>query len=150
MIARRDQRLTLEEPLDLPTLRVDPTRTIQMIVNLLSNASKYSPVGSVIEISVEQANEGDPLRISIADRGRGINPGTQTSIFRPFVRLEPESQTDHGSGIGLSVVKAIAEAHQGQVGVEARSGGGSVFWFTLPILETQETQETNDMKETKR
>jgi len=145
MIARRDQRLTLEEPLDLPTLRVDPTRTIQMIVNLLSNASKYSPVGSVIEISVQQAQEGDPLRISIADRGRGINPGTQTSIFMPFVRLEPESQSDHGSGIGLSVVKAIAEAHQGQVGVEARAGGGSVFWFTLPILETQETHETKAM-----
>jgi len=145
MIARRDQRLTLEEPLDLPTLRVDPTRTIQMIVNLLSNASKYSPVGSVIEIAVQQAQEGDPLRVSVADRGRGINPGTQTSIFMPFVRLEPESQSDHGSGIGLSVVKAIAEAHQGQVGVEARAGGGSVFWFTLPILETEQTHETKAM-----
>ncbi len=66
MIVRREQRLTLEEPLDLPTLQVDPTRTIQMIVNLLSNASKYSPVGSVIEIGVEQAKKA--IR---ADQHRG-------------------------------------------------------------------------------
>ncbi len=133
MIARRDQRLTVEEPLTLPTLRVDPTRTIQAMVNLLSNASKYSPDGSVIEVAV--ARQDEQLRVSVADRGRGITPEKQSSIFLPFVRLEPESQVDHGSGLGLSVVKAIAEAHQGQVGVEARAGGGSVFWFTLPILE---------------
>ncbi|MEP7290340.1 MAG: ATP-binding protein [Chloroflexota bacterium] len=135
MIVRRQQALTLEVPLEVPMLQVDPTRSIQMIVNLLSNASKYSPVGSVIEIGV--AHEVKTLRISIADRGRGITPEKQNSLFLPFVRLEPESQTDHGSGLGLAVVKAIAEAHQGHVGVEARAGGGSIFWFTLPLTETK-------------
>ncbi len=131
MINRRGQKLSLDEPLSLPTLHVDPTRTIQLIVNLLSNASKYSPDGSVIELGIAQ--QGEAMRISVADRGRGIAREQASSIFLPFVRLEPESQTDHGSGLGLSVVKAIAEAHQGQVGVEARPGGGTIFWFTLPI-----------------
>lgn len=131
LLARREQRLTLDEPLALPTLRVDPTRTVQVIVNLLANASKYSPVGSVIAISLAQ--QGEQLRVSVADRGRGIAPEQRASIFLPFVRLEPEVPGDHGIGIGLSVVKAIAEAQHGQVGVEARAGGGSIFWFTLPV-----------------
>ena len=139
MIVRRDQRLTLEEPLALPMLNVDPTRMIQLIVNLLSNASKYSPDGSVIDIAVER--QADRLRVSIADRGRGIAPEKQSSLFLPFVRLEPESQTDHGSGLGLAVVKAIAEAHQGQVGVEPRPGGGSIFWFSLPMTEMKPNWE---------
>jgi two-component system sensor histidine kinase ResE len=132
MIVRREQRLTLEEPLAMPTLWVDPTRTIQLIVNLLSNASKYSPVGSEIDVMVER--QDGATRVSVADRGRGIAKEKQSSIFQPFVRLEPTSSVDHGSGIGLSVVKAIVEAQQGQVGVEARAGGGSVFWVTLPLM----------------
>jgi signal transduction histidine kinase len=137
MLARREQRLTLEEPLTLPALQLDPTRIIQVIVNLISNASKYSPAGSTIDIIVQGRN--DSLRFCFADRGRGIAPEKQDSIFMPFVRLEPESQTDHGSGLGLSVVKAITEAHHGQVGVAPRPGGGSIFWFTLPlpIMETE-------------
>jgi signal transduction histidine kinase len=133
MIARRRQRLSLEVPLEVLPIQVDPTRSIQMIVNLLSNASKYSPVESLIEIMVEQ--EQGTLRVSIADRGRGVAPEKQSSIFLPFIRLEPETHQEHGSGLGLSVVKAIAEAHHGRVGVEAREGGGSVFWVTLPLKE---------------
>ncbi|MFN8447392.1 MAG: ATP-binding protein [Anaerolineae bacterium] len=118
----------------MPALQVDPTRVIQMVVNLLSNASKYSPVGSLIDLAVRL--EGSQLRISVADRGRGIAPEKHGTIFMPFVRLDP--QFDQGSGLGLSVVKAIAEAHQGQVGVEARNGGGSIFWVTLPTMEAED------------
>lgn len=134
MLLRRQQRLALEAPLDPPLLQLDPTRSIQMITNLLSNASKYSPVGSVINVRV--AREDGYMRLSVADRGRGIMPENQNNLFQPFVRLEPESQSDHGSGLGLAVVKAIAEAHHGLVGVEAREGGGSIFWFTLPMMES--------------
>ncbi len=132
MILRRDQRLTVQIPLALPSLTVDPTRIGQVIVNLLANASKYSPNDSVIDLAVER--QDTMLRISVADHGRGIAPDQQGGIFDPFVRLEPE-QTDHGSGLGLSVVKAITEAHRGRVGVEARPGGGSIFWFGLPLAE---------------
>lgn len=135
MIVRRQQRLSLEVPLELPLVQVDPTRSIQMLVNLLSNASKYSPVGELIDIMV--GLEQGVLRVSIADRGRGIMPEKRNSIFVPFIRLEPEAYQEHGSGLGLSVVKAIAEAHHGQVGVEAREGGGSVFWVTLPLMESK-------------
>lgn len=134
MLSRREQRLTFEAPLDMPRLQLDPTRSIQMIVNLLSNASKYSPVGSVIGVIITR--EDGCVRVSIADRGRGISPEQRNNLFLPFVRLEPESALDHGSGLGLAVVKAIAEAHHGRVGVEAREGGGSIFWFTLPSMES--------------
>lgn len=133
MLARRQQRIVLEVPLDLQAFEADPTRIVQMFVNLLSNASKYSPVGSLVEVTVSQ--EQSALNIRVSDRGRGISPEKQGSIFMPFIRLEPETQQEHGSGIGLSVVKAIAEAHRGQVGVEAREGGGSVFWVTIPLVE---------------
>lgn len=133
MLARRQQRIALEVPLELQAFQADPTRVIQMIVNLLSNASKYSPVGSLVEITVSQ--QQDALNVRVADRGRGVSQEKQGSIFLPFIRLEPETQQEHGSGIGLSVVKAIAEAHRGQVGVEAREGGGSVFWVTIPLTE---------------
>ena len=131
LIVRRGQRLALEEPLQLPELWVDPPRIIQALVNLLSNASKYSPNDSAIDIIVIQ--QSGQLRVSVADRGHGVAPEKQRSIFLPFVRLESELASEHGSGLGLSVVKAIIEAHQGQVGVETRAGGGSIFWFTLPL-----------------
>jgi signal transduction histidine kinase len=132
MILRRGQRLTVQLPLLPPPLKLDPTRIGQVIVNLLANASKYSPVDSLIDLVVERQDA--TLRISIADHGRGIAPDQEGGIFDPFVRLEPE-QTDHGSGLGLAVVKAITEAHEGRVGVEARPGGGSVFWFCLPLSD---------------
>lgn len=133
MFARRQQRLALDVPLEVQAFQADPTRVIQMLVNLLSNASKYSPVGSLVEVIVGQQQEA--LSVRVADRGRGVSQEKHGSIFMPFIRLEPETQQEHGSGIGLSVVKAIAEAHHGQVGVEAREGGGSVFWVTIPLTE---------------
>jgi two-component system sensor histidine kinase KdpD len=111
---------------------MDPMRVTQVIVNLLSNASKYSPVRSPIELSAE-LSDGQTVRVSVADRGEGIDPSDRENLFRRFVRLEPADPGQYGVGLGLSVVKAIVEEHGGQVGVEARPSGGSVFWFTLPL-----------------
>jgi signal transduction histidine kinase len=73
------------------------------------------------------------VRVSVADRGEGIAPPDRENLFRRFVRLEPADPGQYGVGLGLSVVKAIVEEHGGRVGVEGRPGGGSVFWFTLPL-----------------
>lgn len=131
LLKRRAQTLTLDEPLNLPMINLDPTRFVQVMVNLLANASKYSPMSSVIDIIVERHEQN--LRVAIADRGQGIPPERQQHIFERFERLEKGAEADYGTGLGLSVVKAIVEGHGGSVGVESRNGGGSTFWFTMPL-----------------
>jgi PAS domain S-box-containing protein len=132
LLDRREQSLRVDLPESLPRVWMDPMRVTQVIVNLLSNASKYSPVRSPIELSAE-LSDGQTVRVSVADRGEGIDPSDRENLFRRFVRLEPADPGQYGVGLGLSVVKAIVEEHGGQVGVEARPSGGSVFWFTLPL-----------------
>jgi two-component system phosphate regulon sensor histidine kinase PhoR len=132
LLDRRQQKLSIRNPLQLNKVMIDPTRLTQVITNLLSNASKYSPVGMEIDLIAEKVGD-DYMKISVADRGRGIPPIERSDVFRRFVRLDSQDGTQYGIGLGLSVVKAIVEEHGGNVGVEDRSGGGSIFWFTLPI-----------------
>ena len=133
LMDRRQQTLAVMPETKVPVVEADPTRLTQVFVNLLSNASKYSPMGAGIEIRHLVA-EGC-LRVEIADRGPGIPLTERPALFRRFVRLEREDGAQYGIGLGLSVVKAIVEAHGGAVGVEGREGGGSVFWFTLPLTK---------------
>jgi signal transduction histidine kinase len=134
LLNRRRQELECQIPAGLPLLSIDPMRITQVLVNLLSNASKYSPVQDRILLSV-QAPAGNSVRVSVADHGEGIPPGERESLFRRFVRLSVSDAPQYGVGLGLSVVKAIVEEHGGQVGVDERPGGGSIFWFTLPREE---------------
>lgn len=132
LLDRRRQSLTLSEPEYYPVAMADPTRITQVLVNLLSNASKYSPMETTIDLIVDQPDE-HTLRISVADRGLGISPTEREDIFRRFVRLSDQNGAQYGVGLGLSVVKAIVEEHGGEVGVKDHPGGGSIFWFTIPI-----------------
>jgi K+-sensing histidine kinase KdpD len=103
-----------------------------VLVNLLSNASKYGPDETEVELAV--GVETDLARISVADRGPGIPPEYRADLFRRFIYPAQDSnKAQYGLGLGLSVVKAIVEAQGGQVGVEDRLGGGSIFWFTLTV-----------------
>jgi signal transduction histidine kinase len=131
LLSRRQQTLFYDAPLTLPPLRADPTRLIQVLVNLLANASKYSPMNARIDLLVTDQPGG--LTIAVADRGEGVPVERREGIFKRFERLENAAEADYGVGLGLSVVKAIIEGHAGQVGVEGRPGGGSTFWFTLPL-----------------
>jgi signal transduction histidine kinase len=127
---RRGQRLSIDIPLTPTRVQADTTRLIQVLVNLLINASKYSPAGGVIDVAVDRDEAG--TRVTIADRGAGIPADKRDGVFKRFVRLGATASEDYGAGLGLSVVKAIIQAHGGTVGVDAREGGGSKFWFTLP------------------
>jgi len=160
LLERRRQTLTIAESLSLTELNLmaDPTRLVQVLVNLLSNASKYSPLGSEINVWVEEqlpplappmsggnqvqlppdvggAGGGKQrwVRISVADQGSGIPMAEQGQLFRRFVRLHNPNGEQYGVGLGLYVVKTIVEAHGGQVGVADRPGGGALFWFELPL-----------------
>jgi signal transduction histidine kinase len=142
LLDRRKQRLSLAEPLQLPTVYADPTRLTQVMINLLANASKYSPQGQAIDLELAQA-EGS-IKVTLADRGPGIPPGERANLFNRFVRVGAQTSEQYGIGLGLSVVKAIVEGHGGEVGVDERPGGGSVFWFTLPLEEKAGRDESAD------
>jgi PAS domain S-box-containing protein len=131
LLDKRGQRLVVDLPDSMPVVRADARRTVQVLVNLLSNASKYGP--DDVEIKVGAAVQGEWVRVTVADTGPGVPPEYRDDLFRRFVY--PSSVSDKaqvGAGLGLSVVKAIVEAHGGKVGIDDRQGGGSVFWFTLP------------------
>lgn len=131
LVERRRQPISVTEPAQLPALEADGARLTQALVNLLTNASKYSPIGRPIELRVE--SDGATLRLSVVDRGPGISPGDHLNVFRRFVRLDDEGREQYGIGLGLYLVKKIAEAHGGAVGVDDRQGGGARFWMEIPI-----------------
>jgi PAS domain S-box-containing protein len=130
LVERRRQSVTVTEPGRLAPVEADKARLTQALVNLLSNAAKYSPIGQPIDLRVEQRREA--LRISVTDRGPGIPAEDRINVFRRFVRLEEDSEEQQGMGLGLYLAKRIAEAHGGEVGVDNRPGGGAVFWFEVP------------------
>ncbi|MEW5870762.1 MAG: ATP-binding protein [Chloroflexota bacterium] len=134
LLERRRQHLTLSIPAEIPFIHADPTRLSQVLVNLISNASKYSPPESAIELRLE-IEDPRTLRVSVCDQGDGVPPSDRPKLYRPFTRLREAEAGQHSIGLGLSVVRAIVEAHQGEVGVDERPGGGSIFWFTIPMQE---------------
>ncbi|MFL6202667.1 MAG: sensor histidine kinase, partial [Thermoanaerobaculia bacterium] len=118
----------------IPPLRVDPGAIAQSLSNLLDNAVKYSYQTGNKEIRVALRREGDAIAISVQDHGIGIPRGEQKKIFDRFHRVGTGLVHDvKGSGLGLSIVQHIVEAHGGQVRVESRAGEGSTFSILLPI-----------------
>ena len=130
-ITLRNQQLIVEMAENLPTASLDQSRLEQVLVNLLSNASKYSPEGSCILLTASQS-EGN-LLISVKDEGLGISPEDQGALFHPYQRVGKEQGKTQGLGLGLTVVKAIIEAHGGRIWVESQLGKGSTFSFTIPL-----------------
>lgn len=110
---------------------VDSDRLSQVVANLLSNAAKFSPVGSEVEMTLTPGALG--LRVSVADRGPGIPEDFQSQLFTRFAQVDSSDQRQvGGTGLGLSICKAIIERMNGVIGYEPRDGGGSVFYFELP------------------
>ena len=134
LLTKYEQSLTVEIPLDLPSVNADPRRTAQVLVNLISNANRYGPPGEEIILQVRAT--GRFIKLYVKDRGPGISPEHREGLFRRFEFPHDEnSPSQAGAGLGLSVVKEIVLAHGGEVGVEDHQGGGSAFWFTVPIYE---------------
>jgi signal transduction histidine kinase len=117
---------------DLPLHYVDPDRFVQVLWNLLENASKYSSSSSPIR--VEARWTGSEVLIEVADRGPGIPPGERERIFQHFYRLDRDQRAHTlGSGLGLAICRGIVEAHNGRIWVEDRPGGGCIFLIALPL-----------------
>ena len=121
----------VEVPDSLPPVKADSDRIRQVLSNLISNAIKYAPVGGEITISAQ--DEGAAIRVSVADQGVGMTPEAMEKLFTKFYRIDnADTRKIGGTGLGLVLVKAIVEAHDGNIEVESKPGKGSIFSFTLP------------------
>ncbi len=114
---------------EVPFLQVDEVLFEQVLFNLLDNATKYTPPGSPLEVSVSKVDLG--VRIAVSDRGAGIRPEDAEHLFDKFFRGAQQGVT--GAGLGLAICRGIVEAHGGRIRAEARSGGGASFVVELPL-----------------
>lgn len=119
------------------TVYGDRYRLYQVLVNFLTNASKYSEVGKHILVSVSKA--GGSVRVSVKDLGKGIEKEKQKNIFKRHVQLEEKDRHSFfGLGLGLFISKEIIEKHRGKIGVRSEVGKGSTFYFTLPVVGSKQ------------
>ena len=131
--AAREKGLSwrLEVEQDLPEIELDPDRMAQALGNLLSNAVKFTPAGGQVAISVHRMEK--ELVMEVEDSGPGIPQGEQEKVFQPFYRGSQGRRIVQGMGLGLSIVRQVAEAHGGQIEVESQPGKGSCFRLRLPM-----------------
>jgi signal transduction histidine kinase len=131
--------LVLDAPEPVP-LEADRGRIFQLLDNLVSNAIKFTPEGGRIELAVARTASGGSLEIR--DTGIGIGAADAERVFEQFFRAHA-AVNDHipGTGLGLFIARAIAEAHGGTINAAPRDGGGTVFRIDLPVRATASTPE---------
>jgi signal transduction histidine kinase len=123
--------LRVEAPPEPIVVLGDQHRLRQVLANLLTNAIKYSPDGSEVVLRVARA--GGEARVTVADRGVGIQPEALPHLFDRFFRAEGAAARAQGLGLGLYITRRIVEAHGGTVGAESELGRGSTFTVVLPV-----------------
>ena len=130
--------LRLDLPEVAPVVIADAARLQQVLINLLSNAVKFSPHGG--EVILGARTQDDHALVWVRDQGVGMDPEVVAKVFDRFFRADNRATRNiGGTGLGLTLVKEIVTAHQGQVWVESTPGQGSTFFFTLPIAEQPQT-----------
>jgi signal transduction histidine kinase len=142
--------LTFEVPGDPIEVEVDADRMSQVIINLLSNARKYSPKGSPITLTLQQA--GYEASVSVRDMGVGIPPAQLPNIFEQFYRVpgvEVQNGPHIGLGLGLYISRKIVERHGGHIDVQSVPGQGSIFSVVLPLFVDPEADTTDAAKLTR-
>jgi signal transduction histidine kinase len=131
LVERKRQHLRIRLA-TIPLVHADERRISQVLINLITNAVKYSSDGMAIRVAAALKN--GKVRVTVSDRGPGVPRESRAHLFEPYDRA---GRTDgDGFGIGLSVVRSIILAHGGAVGVEGRRGGGATFWFELDAIST--------------
>ncbi|HWG85660.1 MAG TPA: HAMP domain-containing sensor histidine kinase, partial [Deinococcales bacterium] len=122
--------VAIERPREWPRVRYPRTELGQLVTNLISNAGKWAGKGGEPVVHISWRHEQDAVVLSVADNGPGVPPELRSRVFEIFRKLDPASP---GTGVGLAIVKRIAERHGGQVWVEdAPRLGGASFAVTLP------------------
>ena len=133
-VAQRKRISLTQEVGTARSVRADKGKLQQILLNLISNAIKFSPEESRIEVGC--ADQGDALRFWVRDEGVGISDELRPQLFMPFVQGEsPLSKKHEGTGLGLAITRRLVEYQGGEIGVESEPGRGATFWFLLPADE---------------
>ncbi|MEO0332783.1 MAG: ATP-binding protein, partial [Bacteroidota bacterium] len=137
----QEKNLTLENETaqSLPEITIDPEKISWVLINLLTNAIRYSPEGERVVISTKQV--GNYVECSVRDFGPGISPKDAKRVFNKFVQLSTNGKKNKGGlGLGLAISKEIVQAHGGQIYVESDLGSGSRFYFRIPLADPTNEQ----------
>ena len=131
LLERKGLALGVDVPPGLPAIYCDPTRIRQVVLNLVSNAVRFTERGG---IAIRVTQESDAIQVSVADTGPGITPEDALRIFEPFCQGTRGPWRDRGgSGLGLTISKQFIELHGGRIWLESQPGQGATFTFSLPI-----------------
>ena len=137
-IAARQHILNNRAITVLPMIWVDVDMIYRVLINLLENASKYTPVGGRIDIGAQTSLDGLFVQFWVRDNGPGIPPAERDRIFEKFTRLRGKNKTG-GLGVGLAFCRLAVHAHGGEIWVDSEEGKGTTFWLTLPVAQRQST-----------
>ena len=132
-LSSKSLHITKDIPSDLPIVLADEERIRQVLINLLDNAIKYTPIGGTIQLSALHRTS-QKIQVSICDSGPGIPPENHERIFEEHYRLQRDTDKD-GYGIGLFLCRRIIRAHYGRIWVDSTNDEGSCFHFTLPVFQ---------------
>jgi len=142
-IEAKQQALEVDISPDLPLVRGDRDRLVQVLTNLVSNAYKYTPAGGHITIHARRWSDGQDatgrdgfVLCSVADTGIGITPEDRKRLFTKYFRADdPAVHSVPGTGLGLVIITSLVELHGGEIWVESEVGQGSTFSFTIPVVQ---------------
>lgn len=144
-VAEKHQITLNVTPCGAVTVWADEEKILQVLLNLLTNAIHYTPGGGDITVWCDVLV--DRVKVHVVDSGIGIPETDQARVFERFYRVDRDrSRATGGTGLGLAIVKHIVSVHGGQVGVSSEVGKGSDFWFTLPRLEGNMTQNRTSQR----
>jgi PAS domain S-box-containing protein len=139
-------QVALTVPSTNARVMADGDRIVQVLVNIISNAVKFSTAGGSVEVAVEELPEA--VEIKVRDHGRGIPPEYIDKVFEKFRQVESaDAKKKGGTGLGLSICKTIVEQHGGEIGVASQPGEGTTFWFRLPRPTLSIKTKTPDVLE---
>ena len=139
LIHSKGQKLNTELPDFVPIIQADGQRLEQVLLNLMNNASKFTPDGGIITVRVHKQDAG--LVVEVSDNGIGIPKDQQDRLFKPYSRVAADRQRHPGLGLGLALSKQVIELHGGKIWVDSDTGKGATFSFFLPKRPTPPAQK---------
>ena len=141
LLKTKPVEVIVETDENLPLVKADKLRLTQVLINLMSNASKFTAEGDITIIAGILDNDPDKIQVSVIDSGIGIPPDKQDAVFDRFRQADSSTTREYGgSGLGLAICKRLIEMHGGTIGLISEEGKGSEFYFTLPIAQNEPLQ----------